>query len=128
MSPSTTANASDGRYSLMAARRSENSSPPVRTSNPVGCARYWHLLFHPLQPTEHLAHLSGQFLILEGKDDTLIPQSARARLREAAPAPKTVIAFGGDHMGVGSNKMSLLQAIIAASTTWLIEKGAVNPI
>src|SRR5271166_770799 len=79
-------------------------------------------------PNEHLAHLSGQFLILEGKDDTLIPQSARARLREAAPAPKTVIAFGGDHMGVGSNKMSLLQAIIAASTTWLIEKGAVNPI
>jgi len=29
---------------LMAARGSENSSPPVRTSNPVGCARYWRQL------------------------------------------------------------------------------------
>jgi len=105
------------------------ASPHVKPSwvRPI-LASIIDLLFHPLQPTEHLAHLSGQFLILEGKDDTLIPQSARARLREAAPAPKTVIAFGGDHMGVGSNKMSLLQAIIAASTTWLIEKGAVNPI
>lgn len=85
------------------------------------------ILFHPLQPTEHLAHLSGQFLILEGEDDSLVPRAARARLREAAPAPKTVITLGGDHMGVGKNKMALLQAIITASTNWLIENGAVNP-
>lgn len=86
------------------------------------------VLLHPLQPTEHLAHLSGQFLILEGHGDTLIPESARARLREAAPEPKTIMDFEGDHMGVGSEKTALLQRIIAASTTWLIEKGAVNPL
>lgn len=85
------------------------------------------LLFRPLQPTQHLDHLSGQFLVLEGGSDSLIPEVARARLREAVPAPKTVITFSGDHMGVGDDKSILLQQIIAASKTWLVETGAVNP-
>jgi hypothetical protein len=45
----------------------------------------------------------------------------------AAPTPKTVIKFDGDHMGVGPDKLGLLQKIIATSKTWLIEKGAVDP-
>jgi surfactin synthase thioesterase subunit len=87
-----------------------------------------NVLFQPLQPTEHLAHLSGQFLILEGHDDSLIPETPRARLREAAPEPKTIVAFEGNHMGVGGGKAALLQRIIAASAAWQVEKGAVNPL
>lgn len=86
------------------------------------------VLFHPLQPTEHLAHLTGQFLILEGHEDRLIPEPARARFRDAAPEPKTIITFEGDHMGVGSGKSALLQLIISASAAWLVQKGAVNPV
>jgi hypothetical protein len=42
------------------------------------------------------------------------------------PEPKTVITFEGNHMGVGPDKMALLQKIIATSKNWLIENGAIN--
>ena len=76
----------------------------------------------------HLPHLAGKFLVLEGQDDGLIPAAARNLLRDAVPEPKTVIAFEGTHMGVGPNKMALLQKIIDTSKTWLVENGAVNPV
>jgi len=85
------------------------------------------LLLEPLEPTRHLPHLTGQFLVLEGDNDSLIPETARARLWKAVPEPKTIRWFLGDHMGVGSDKLTLLTEIIGASETWLIEKGAVNP-
>ena len=86
------------------------------------------LLLRPLQPTRHLAQLSGQFLVLEGHDNSLIPKDARARLRDAVPAPKTVMELSGDHMGVGQDKVALLQQIIVAGRTWLVERGAVDPL
>lgn len=85
------------------------------------------LALDPLQPTRHLAQLSGQFLILEGADDSLIPTAARLRLREAVPEPKTLITFDGGHMGVGADKQALLRDIIAKSRAWLVDKGAVDP-
>jgi len=84
------------------------------------------IFFHPLEPTVHLPRLAGRFLVLEGRDDNLIPEAARKLLREAVPEPKTVITFEGVHMGVGSDKMALLQKIIETSTTWLTQNGAVN--
>jgi len=84
------------------------------------------LVFHSLEPTVHLPCLSGKFLVLEGRDDRLIPAAARNLLREAVPEPKTVITFEGNHMGVGPDKMALLQKIIATSQKWLIENGAIN--
>ena len=83
-------------------------------------------LLSPLEPTQHLSHLSGHFLILQGQDDTLMPEAARRCLREATPEPKTIVTFGGNHMGVGKEKMVLLQKIIATSRVWLIENGAIN--
>jgi len=84
------------------------------------------LVFHSLEPTVHLPRLSGKFLVLEGRDDRLIPEAARNLLREAVPEPKTVISFEGNHMGVGPDKMALLQKIIETSKQWLIENGAIN--
>jgi len=84
------------------------------------------LVFHSLEPTVHLPHLSGKFLVLEGRDDRLIPEAARNLLREAVPEPKTVITFEGSHMGLGPDKMALLQKIIETSQKWLIENGAIN--
>lgn len=86
------------------------------------------ILLRPLEPTEHLPYLSGHFLILEGNDDKLIPANARMALRNAVPEPKTIITFEGNHMGVGPDKMELLQKIIDASKKWLIDSGAVSPI
>jgi len=84
------------------------------------------LLFHSLEPTVHLPRLSGKFLVLEGQNDGLIPEAARNLFREAVPEPKTVITFEGAHMGVGPDQMALLQKIIEASKSWLIENGAIN--
>ena len=85
------------------------------------------ILLSPLEPDRHLPHLSSDFLVLEGRDDTLIPEPARARFRDAVPEPKTVRTFEGDHMGVGPDKQGLLSRIIDASKVWLIDKGAITP-
>ncbi len=92
----------------------------------VAMAPLVDLVFHSLEPTVHLPRLSGKFLVLEGRDDNLIPEAARNLLREAVPEPKTVVTFEGNHMGVGPDKMALLQKIIETSKKWLIENGAIN--
>jgi len=84
------------------------------------------LLFHSLEPTVHLPRLSGKFLVLEGRNDGLIPEAARNLMREAVPEPKTVITFEGTHLGVGPDQVALLQKIIETSKSWLIENGAIN--
>ncbi len=81
-------------------------------------------LLGPLEPSLHLPRLSGQFLVIEGQNDTLIPESARALMRDLTPEPKTVITLEGPHMGL--NHMALLQQIICVCTAWLEEKGAAN--
>src|SRR5262249_268816 len=73
-----------------------------------------NLVLHPLQPTVNLPQLKGHFLVLEGRDDALVPAEARAALRDAVPDPKDVIVFGGAHMGVGPEKQALLDEIIRA--------------
>ncbi len=83
-------------------------------------------VFHNLEPTVHLPHLTGKFLVLEGRDDRLIPAAARQNLREAVPEPKTVITLAGSHMGVDRASMALLREIIKTSTTWLADNGAIN--
>ena len=86
------------------------------------------IFFHPLEPLLHLPNLKGHFLILEGKNDGLMPESPRRRLCDAVPEPKTIVTFEGDHMGVGPEKAKLLEKIIAASRQWLIQMKAVNPL
>ena len=86
------------------------------------------VMFHPLEPTLHLPNLAGHFLILEGKDDTLMPESARTKLRDLVPEPKTIVVFEGDHMGAGPGKTELLDKIIATSREWLTRVKAVNPL
>ncbi|MGE3624412.1 MAG: hypothetical protein AB7H77_11155 [Bdellovibrionales bacterium] len=86
------------------------------------------LLLQPVQPTANLPHLSGHFLVLEGRDDALVSADARARLRDAVPDPKDVIVLAGDHMGTGAGKKELLNEIIRVSRDWLTRNQAVNPV
>jgi hypothetical protein len=48
------------------------------------------VLLWPVEPSAHLPHLAGRFLVLEGRDYQLIAAPAAARLRELTPAPKRV--------------------------------------
>jgi len=84
------------------------------------------LLLRPLDPLANLPRLSGHFLVLEGRDDRLIPEAARVALRDAVPPPKDVVILGGDHMGIGPDKDALLAEIIAVSRDWLVRNGAAD--
>ncbi|HEX2114962.1 MAG TPA: hypothetical protein VHM01_11205 [Alphaproteobacteria bacterium] len=86
------------------------------------------LVLWPVEPSAHLPHLTGRFLVLEGRDDAWIPAHAAARLRELTPVPKQVVAFDGGHMGIGPAQEALLAAIIAESRAWLIRNGAVSAL
>ncbi len=85
-------------------------------------------VLHSVEPTANLPQLASHFLVLEGRDDTIIPAAAREFLENAVPGPKDVVIFNGDHMGVGADQMMLLDQIIHTSRDWLIENGAANPL
>ena len=85
------------------------------------------LLLRPVEPAEHLPHLTGRFLVLTGDDDSFIPAAAAARLEALTPEPRTVVRLGGGHMGVGEGQEALLEEIIRTSRDWLAAEGAINP-
>jgi surfactin synthase thioesterase subunit len=85
------------------------------------------LVLRPVEPGEHLPHLRGRFLVVDGRDDAFVPEAAARRMGDLAPAPKTIILLEGGHMGVGADRQELLAKIIAVTTRWLADERAVNP-
>lgn len=84
-------------------------------------------LLRPLDPAEHLPHLSGRFLLIGGRDDGLIPERSARLMRDLAPQPKTIVLLDGRHMGVGKDQTALMKRILEATEDWLTDQGAVNP-
>ena len=84
------------------------------------------LLLRPLEPAEHLPHLTGDFLILSANGDTIIDPQASAGLEQLTPQPKTMIRTDSDHIGTGPDRRRLLQEAMAATRHWLISEGAVD--
>ncbi|WP_242392270.1 hypothetical protein [Anaeromyxobacter oryzisoli] len=84
------------------------------------------LMLRPVDPSVHLSHLRGRFLVLEARSDRLIAPAAAARARELTPQPRTVIVVEGDHMGVGPAQR-LLARVIRITRAWLVEQGALVP-
>ena len=86
-----------------------------------------NLALNPLEPARHLPHISGRFLVVSGRADTLIPAWSSKRFAELTPRPRTVVVLGGDHMGVGPGQRELLAEIVRVSRRWLVDQGAVDP-
>ena len=84
------------------------------------------LLLRPVEPSIHLPHLRGRFLVLGSAGDRLVAPGAARRLEELTPQPRTIVHLEGDHMGVGDEKWKLLARVIDASRAWLVEQGAVD--
>ncbi len=84
------------------------------------------LLLRPLEPGEHLPELSGQFLLIGGSDDQLIPRASASRMRELTPEPKSVVLLKSQHLGTGAAQEALMEEIVELTAGWLIEEGAVN--
>ena len=80
-----------------------------------------------LDPAEHLAHLSGRFLVIGGADDELVPKAAAQLMQDLTPEPKTVLLLDGQHMGTGKAQTALLKRIQQVTEEWLVDQGAVNP-
>ena len=77
-------------------------------------------LFKPLEPSLHLSHLKGDFLIINGTKDKSIPFEQAKKLQELTPYPKTIINLDEGHMS--PKNMELLQKVITISKNWLDEK------
>lgn len=84
------------------------------------------LLLRPVEPSVHLPHLRGRFLVLGAATDRLIAPGAAKRMVELTPEPRTVVRMEGDHMGVGANRRKLLERVVHVSRTWLVEAGAID--
>ncbi len=84
-------------------------------------------LLRPVEPSFHLPHLRGRFLVLGATTDRLIARAAAERLEELTPEPRTIIHIEGDHMGLGPEKRKLLARVVYVSRTWLVEQGAIDP-
>jgi hypothetical protein len=85
------------------------------------------LLLRPVEPSLHLPHLHGRFLVLEARSDRLIAPAAAERVRELTPQPRTVVLVDGDHMGVGPNTQGLLQQVVEVTRAWLVAQGGLDP-
>jgi dienelactone hydrolase len=86
------------------------------------------LLLKPLEPAEHLPHLTGHFLILGATDDTIVEPRASATLEALTPEPKIIIYTAGDHIGTGRDRQVRLEHAMATTRAWLIAQGAVNRV
>jgi hypothetical protein len=85
------------------------------------------VLLRPIEPSNHLPHLHGRFLLVGGRTDRLIPPGAAERMRTLAPEPRAVVLIAGEHMGVGANKDRLFREVVAVTRSWLVEEGAIQP-
>ena len=85
------------------------------------------LLFNPIDPKEHLEYISGNFLLINGKDDEFIPKESSLLMQKLTPSPKNIILLDGKHMGVGEKQKELLSIIIKETRIWLKQNGAINP-
>jgi len=85
------------------------------------------LLLRPVEPSHHLPHLRGRFLVLGAATDRLIEPAAAERLRALTPSPRTDVRIEGDHMGVGAGRREVLRRVVEASRAWLVAEGAIAP-
>lgn len=83
------------------------------------------VLLRPVEPALHLPGLRGEFLLIIGADDSLIPEASARLMQELTPQPKTVIRLEGGHIRGG--KTELAKTIVAISRGWLLERRAINP-
>lgn len=85
------------------------------------------LLLRPIEPSAHLPHLRGRFLVLGATSDGLIARAAAERMEALVPEPRTIVRIAGDHMGRGPDKWKLLERVASVSRSWLLEQGAIDP-
>ncbi len=83
------------------------------------------LMLRPFEPTAHLPHLRGEFLIISGEADERIPAASQRTLEQITPDPKTVVHLPGAH--IDGSRGELIAAVGELARLWLVGKNALNP-
>ena len=78
------------------------------------------ILLEPLEPSAHLPHLRGDFLVVEGTEDELIPERSRDQLKNLLPDPKDVIEIDSAH--VDPSNVELIHKVYGMTENWLRER------
>lgn len=78
-----------------------------------------------VEPARHLPHLEGPLLIVNGRDDGLIPQGSIAALHALAPEQREVVMLDGGH--IDPDAEALIAELLDRVAAWLLAEGAVNP-
>lgn len=89
----------------------------------IGAALCW-LLLSRMEPTKHLPHLKGKFLVISSLDDERIPRRCSKRFEELTPEPKTIIHLKGHH--VDTEHPHILEQVFATTIGWLVKEGAID--
>ncbi len=84
------------------------------------------IIFNPIDPRENLPYITGNFLIINGKKDNLIPIKSSELMQALTPFPKKIVMLEGEHMGVGKKQKELFKTIKKIIRKWLIENNAIN--
>ena len=79
----------------------------------------------PIEPELHLPHLRGEFLLISGTHDAMIPVRCAQRLQDLTPDPKTIVNLDAEHLD--PRRPEQMQLVVQINRTWLLERGAVNP-
>ncbi len=83
------------------------------------------LMLRPFEPSTHLPHLRGEFLIISGEADERIPAVSQQTLERITPSPKTIVRLPGAH--IDGNRADLIAAVGQLVRGWLVGKDALNP-
>ncbi len=83
------------------------------------------LMLRPFEPSNHLPHLRGEFLIISGEADERIPAESQHTLERVTPSPKTIVRLPGAH--IDGNRGDLIAAVGEIVRGWLAGKDALNP-
>jgi hypothetical protein len=78
-----------------------------------------------IEPELHVPFMKSDILLINGMQDTQIPEECWRNLHALTPEPKTVILLDEGHMH--ARKPELTKKLVRITQEWLLDKGAVNP-
>jgi len=78
-------------------------------------------LLHPMEPSLHLSSLSQPMLLINGREDRLIPEICARELQRLKPEPKTVVWLDTRH--IQPDREQIVKEVVDLTTRWLRERG-----
>jgi hypothetical protein len=82
-------------------------------------------LLHPVEPRYFLGRMTGEVLVVNAREDEMIPRESAALMTLLTPEPKWIVTVEGEH--IDPRDPATLRRVVDVTKAWLIERGAANP-